>query len=156
MNMHAVMKVGLWACATLLLLPLPAQATLICLISTVPVLFGTYDVFALSPLDSTGSVTYSCTLVLGGTITIDLSRGNAASFQPRQMRQGSASLNYNLYRDAGATQIWGDGTGGTVRYGPVTPPESSPTTVPIFGRILPGQDVPIGSYSDTITATINF
>lgn len=155
MNVQTLVNIRLWICATLLLLPLSAQA-ITCTISTVGVVFGSYDVFATTPLDSTGSVTYTCSNVLGATITIDLSRGNASTFQPRQLRKGSTSLNYNLYRDAGTSQIWGDGTGGSVRYGPVTPAENSATTVTIFGRIPARQDVSIGSYSDTITATINF
>ncbi len=126
-----------------------------CTITAVGVSFGTYDVFSGSPLDSTGSVTYNCISVLG-TITINLSRGGAPTFTPRQMFRSSETLNYNLYLNAARTTIWGDGTSGTSHYGPVTPPLLTNVTVTIYGRIPGGQDVSAGTYSDTVVATINF
>lgn len=131
---------------------LPAMA--VCTISTTAVSFGTYNVFSAVDLDSTGTVTYRC-----GTernITITLNRGGAATFNPRQMLKGSEALNYNLYRDAARTTIWGDGTSGTQVYSDANPPNNQNVTVNIFGRIPAGQDVTAGSYTNTITATINF
>ena len=46
--------------------------------------------------------------------------------------------------------------GATGLYGPSSPADNATVMVPIFGSIPAGQDVPIGSYSDTITATISF
>ena len=125
-----------------------------CTISTTPVSFGSYNVFSATPLDTTGTVTYRC-----GTernIRITLNRGGAATFNPRRMLKGSEALNYNLYRDAARTTIWGDGTGGTQVYSDANPPNNQNVTVNIFGRIPAGQDVTAGSYANTITATINF
>ena len=123
--------------------------------STVGVSFGAYRYFDLTPTDSTGSITYTC-LNLLSTITIDLSKSSAPTYVPRQMRQGTDTLDYNLYLDASRVSIWGDGTGGSSRYGPVTPPNGSPVTVTIYGRIPARQNVRVGNYTDTITATINF
>jgi spore coat protein U-like protein len=142
--------------AALLTAPRSAAAVGLCSFdSTVGVNFGAYDVFNTIPTDSTGSLTYSCTSVLG-TITIDLSRGSAPSYVPRQMRKGAETLSYNLYLDAARVSIWGDGTGGTSHYGPVVPALASPVTVTIYGRIPARENVSVGSYTDTITATINF
>lgn len=118
--------------------------------------FGSYDVFAASPTDSAGSVSYSC--MGGATVTITLSIGNAPTYNPRRMlRAGGGSLAYNLYLDAARTSIWGDGAGGvTARYGPIMPADGVTVVVPIFGRIPAAQDVAVGVYTDTITATINF
>jgi spore coat protein U-like protein len=137
------------------LLAVPHEATGVCVFnSTVGVSFGAYNVFNTTPTDSTGSITYTCSSVF--TITIHLSRGSAPSYFPRQMRKGAESLPYNLYRDAARTSVWGDGTGGTSRYGPVFPPFDRPVTVTVYGRIPARQNVSAGSYTDTITATINF
>jgi len=142
--------------AALLIAPRSAAALGSCSFgSTVGVNFGASDVFNTIPTDSTGSLTYTCISVLG-TITIDLSRGSAPSYFPRQMRKGAETMSYNLYLDAARISVWGDGTGGTSHYGPVTPPLASPVTVTIYGRIPAGQNVSVGSYTDTITATINF
>lgn len=123
--------------------------------SVTGVSFGSYDVFDPSPADGAGNIAYECTG--GATVTISLSRGNAPSFLPRLMlKSGGASLSYNLFLDAGHSAVWGDGTGATAVYGPVSPPDGSIMMVPIFGRLPAGQDAQVGVYDDTITATINF
>ena len=125
-----------------------------CTISAVGVSFGTYNVFSVSPLDSTGSVTYTCTGIASDRITINLSRGGAPTFNPRQMNQAAETLNYNLYLDAAHATIWGDTTSGTSRYGPIKPVATN--TITIYGRIPVGQDHTAGSYTDTVIATINY
>ena len=146
-----------WAIAAVVLMPLPALAAVNCSISTVGVVFGTYNVFAPTVLASTGSVTINCVGVGSGVapVSVALSRGNAGSFQPRTMLRSGEPLNYNLYRDAGGTNIWGDGTGGSVNFSTSVSNNQTVNTT-IFGRIPAGQDVSVGSYTDTITATINF
>src|SRR5712691_1122168 len=86
--------------AALLTSPRPALAVGVCsFTTTVGVNFGVYNMFNTSPTDSTGSLTYTCINVLT-SITIDLSRGSAPSYVPRQMRKGAETLAYNLYLDA--------------------------------------------------------
>jgi len=137
----------------LLVAPLrPAYAA--CSISATAVSFGSYNVFASTPLDSTGSVTYQCT-PLGLTITITLDRGSASSFNPRRMLRGGQALTYNLYLDPARVLIWGDGTGGTQTYSALIGLPLN-VVVPVYGRIPPGQDVAVGAYADTITVTILF
>ena len=82
--------------------------------------------------------------------------GGAPTFNPRRMLKGAEALTYNLYRDAARTTIWGDGTGGTQIYSVIVTPPARPVDVPIYGRIPSGQDVTAGTYSNTITATIQF
>jgi spore coat protein U-like protein len=132
-----------------------ARGAISCTISAVGVSFGTYSVFGASPLDSTGSVTYTCAGILPpNRITIDLSRGGAPTFNPRQTFKSAEALDYNLYLDAARTTIWGDATSGTSHYGPIRPITTD--TLTIYGRIPAGQDASAGSYTDTVIATINF
>ena len=72
------------------------------------------------------------------------------------MLNGSEPLNYNLYRDAARTAIWGDGTGGTQVYSDPRTPRNQNVTLTVYGRIPAGQDVSVGTYTNTVTATINF
>lgn len=127
-----------------------------CTISSVTsVAFGAYDPFSGSPLDSAGSLTYSCVGVGGSdTILIQLGRGSSSSFFPRRMNNGGAALDYNLFLDASRLSVWGDGSQGTSQLGPFTPPENTSATINIYGRIPAGQNIPEGVYGDTLVITL--
>jgi spore coat protein U-like protein len=144
------------AVALLALLAAADQAAAQCSISTTSVNFGAYDVFATSPRDSTGSVTYNCLLPL--SVQISLSRGSSGTFSPRTLVKGAETLQYNIYLNSTRSTIWGDGTAGTSIYsGAVTIFQvNTNITVIAYGRIFAQQDVSAGTYNDTITATINF
>ena len=118
--------------------------------------FGTYDSLSLLPFDTIGSLVYQCGR-RDRNVMITLSRGNGTSYATRRMRNGSQQLFYNLYRDTGRTIVWGDGSGGSQALIINNPqPNNRDITVPIFGRIPPGQNARVGSYADTITITMTF
>lgn len=142
-----------WA-ALLLVLSSPA-AEGACSISATGVSFGTYDVLAATPTDSTGGVNYQCD-PKEKDIRITLSTGSSGTFGPRSLVNGSHQLAYNLFEDAALTRVWGDGSGGTVFHVKKTPHPVKPTTIPIYGRIPALQDVAVGTYADTIIVTIDF
>ena len=142
--------------SVLLVVAVAGAAEAACTLSSTAVSFGSYDVFSTSPLDSTGSITYNCTSGGGTNITISLNKGGASTFNPRRMLKGGVALNYNLYREAARTNIWGDGTGGTQTYNNPSAPADTNVTVTIYGRIPAQQDVTAGSYSNSILATANF
>lgn len=126
-----------------------------CAISTSPVTFGIYDVFSSAPTDSTGTIVFSCNGA-AHNVSVSLTKGAAPTFTPRTMSDGADTLMYNLYMDAARSTIWGDGSGGTQVYTDVNPPNSQNVSVPIYGRVPPGQDVRAGTYTDSVTAIINF
>ena len=142
------------AVAALLLCATHAEAAQ-CSVSVSSVNFGTYDVFDTSHNDSTGTVTLNCN---GGAKNIDIgiSRGGSSSFFPRRMLQGSEQLQYNLYVDAARTAVWGDGSAGTQMNDVRNPANNKDETLTIFGRIPALQDVSAGSYSDSVTVTVNY
>ena len=106
--------------------------------------------------DATGRVRFRCTGTRPPSVTVQLDKGGAPSFTPRQMRQGSEVLSYNLYLDSTRTIIGGDGTGGTEAVIQPSPPLNTNIDVNVFGRSPAGQDVSAGSYSSVVTATIFF
>ena len=122
-----------------------------CTISTTPVAFGTYDTTSPSPLDSTGTIIWSC--AVAGPIRIELSAGAAGTFAPRHLTQGQSTAAYNLYLDPARTIIWGDGTVGTQAY---TGSGTGPTTVTVYGRVSALQTIAAGTYADSIVLTIVF
>ena len=126
-----------------------------CTISVTSIAFGSYSVFTTTADDSTGTITYTCNST-ASNISIALNDGSSSTFSPRTMRKGSEILQYNLYRNAARTNIWGDGTGGTSVYTRANPPNNSSVSLTIYGRIPALQDVSAGSYTDTVSAVINF
>ena len=128
----------------------PAAAQMTCTISADGVNFGAYDVFSSQPTDSTGQIAWECEETRNGVDpTIDLSQGNSGTYTPRQMRQGNESVNYNLYFDAANQQIWGDGSGGTSNF---RLPSARGTTT-VYGQIPARQNVKVGTYTDSISAS---
>ena len=154
--MHMTRRLFTVLLAAAAVLAATAAAEAACTISTTPVSFGTYNVFAASPDDATGQITYRCTAPRPPLVRIHLDKGGAPTFNPRQMRLGAEVLNYNLYLDSTRATIWGDGTGGTQTYTQVLPLPNQNINVSVYGRIPALQDVSAGSYTNTVTATIFF
>jgi spore coat protein U-like protein len=132
--------------------PSNGQIGLSCTISTTGVAFGAYNVFSAAPTDSTGTITYQCSV--GAGIRIDLNRGASVSFNPRILSSGANTFNYNLFLDSAHTTIWGDGSGGTSFF--TDNVLLLPKNVTVYGRIPAQQDAAVGSYTDSVTATIIF
>jgi spore coat protein U-like protein len=89
-------------------------------------------------------------------IAVDLSKGSSPTYTPRTMLNGLIAMNYNLYIDPFGLLIWGDGTGGSFSSGPFGVSNNQTVTLTIYGQIPAGQDLPPGSYGDTITASVNY
>jgi spore coat protein U-like protein len=127
-----------------------------CTINTAALAFGSYDpVVANSTanLDGTGGVSVACTK--GATATIALGTGGNASGSTRRMADGSGNfLAYELYQDSGRSVIWS--TSGAGLLTPAAAPSKAARDFTVFGRIGGNQDVPAGTYGDTIVATVNF
>jgi spore coat protein U-like protein len=125
-----------------------------CSIDAVNIGFGTYDVFGPADKTTTGSVSVQCTK--GATVTIDLSDGqNGPS---RKMSSGTATLDYELYSDSGMSVRWGAGLNGVNPYAPSGTATSAALTVAtVYAKLPKGQtNATPGSYTDTVTATVNF
>lgn len=143
------------AMAAALIVGTPAEA---CTVSATGVMFGAYDPRAASPDDGTGAIDISCH-PRDQSVNIALSTGSSGSFWARRMSSGAAQLDYNLYTATSRTIVWGDGSGGTST---VTLTEGNVSggrrrfSADIFGRIPALQNVPAGSYVDTIVVTVTF
>lgn len=125
-----------------------------CSITTVPTLgFPNYDVFNLAATTTSQTAKFHCNNDVSLTIGIGKST-TSNSIANRQMSAGGANrLNYNIYKNAGFSQLWGDGTAGTT--GLIVGTSNKNANVPIFGKIDPGQDVVVGNYSDTVVLSVN-
>jgi spore coat protein U-like protein len=125
-----------------------------CRVSTTSINFGNYDVFNNSNTTGTGSITLSCNEKTDVTIAIGHS-SNSGGFYPRMMDHAllADTLDYNIYTDYGMNEVWGDNSNGTkiVRLKKVIN-----QSVTIYGKIVPLQNVSVGSYSEHLFVTVEY
>lgn len=139
------------------------QATTCRFSSLSGVAFGSYDDGSSVPRDTTSDVTIDCARNGGPqNLNITLSLGpssTSGSIGNRSMRLGSgAAINYNLYRDSSRALVWGQTPGvDTVSRSLSIPNKSSAsTTFTIFGRISALQSASVGTYADSVVATVSY
>jgi spore coat protein U-like protein len=135
--------------AVLALLALPGTALAECSLNVIGLTFGGYDPFSVTDSDITGSVSVTCDA--DTSVQVSLSEG-LGTFAARQLKSGSSALFYNLYTDAARLSIWGDGSPGTS----LVSFSGTAGSYTVYGRIPAGQNVPVGTYGDTITVTLTF
>lgn len=154
--------------AALLLLissPMTVYALVSCSVATSGVAFGNYEQLNPANTISMGTADITCSDIGGaGALNVTLAVAISASatsgtVATRQMvlAGGAERLNYNLYRDAALTLVWGDTPGiDDLTLPKLKVPNNGTisTTVTIYGGIPPGQDVYAGSYSDNNVLTI--
>lgn len=123
-----------------------------CTITTTPIGFGSYRSLSVFPLDATADVNINCDASLPYVIKLDAGGNSGGTLNPRKMLLvgGGNVLNYNLYRNAARTEIWGDGTNGSFIG------TGAGTQLPVYGRLFGAQNVGAGTYTDNITVTIEW
>jgi len=134
-----------------------------CTISATDMDFGNYDPVGAN--DTTGADAYaSSTVTVACTknapnvwIGLDAgSNGASASGTTRAMAGGGDFLSYELYSldpNPAPGAAWGNTQATGVSY---VAASKAATGITVYGRTPKGQDVSAGSYTDTITATINY
>jgi spore coat protein U-like protein len=117
--------------------------------------FGVYQPFSNTPLQQLMSFSVDC--VPPETVTVQFSTGGSGSFDPRQMSFTGNLLDYNIYRNAGRTEIFGNGTGGTFTRSKTMTVGDRTLDVNVYGQIPINQNAAASSpafYTDSIVTTI--
>jgi spore coat protein U-like protein len=144
-----------------------------CTMSASPVSFGRYEsllTHATAPLNAAGAVSIACTKGSAPKITMDL--GRTPNGGRRHMALAAAGapgaaetlLYYELYQPPSSAPGTGCSFPGTMAWGPSGAQTFAPgpsaargsRTYSVCGTIPAGQDVSMGSYADTVVATVNF
>ena len=143
-----------------------------CLISATALSFGLYESLqanATSPLNASGSVSIACTKGTAPRISMDLGQNsNAGKRYMALIASTSAStagtLHYEIYQPPSpapgtgcsfpGTTLWGSSSGEV--FAPNPPGSRAPRTYSVCGTIPPGQFATMGTYADTVVATVNF
>jgi len=113
--------------------------------------FGTGGLL-LANLDATTLVRPRCTNTT--PYQLGLNDGVNASGATRRMKSSAGNyVSYELYRDSGRSQRWGNTQGSDTVAGTGS---GSAQSVTIYGRVAPQATPLAGSYADTVTVTIYY
>lgn len=120
-----------------------------CTISANPLDFGT--VTSIVQTDASSNLSVNCTL--NGAYSVSLDGGTTTgNVGDRKMELGANTVDYQLYRDAARTLVWGNTPGTTVD----GTGSGAPQSITVYGRVPAQGPKPPGTYQDTITATVTF
>lgn len=133
-----------------------AQVGADCTLSIPDVSFGTVTRLT-SPIDAATNATVTCTSGAPWTLAMNAGSTPGNTYAARRMSLGGSgpgAVQYQIYRDSGPANVWGNGTGGTVtRSGTGV---GIPQSIPIYLQVPAQAPQAEGTYSDTVTATLTF
>jgi spore coat protein U-like protein len=124
------------------------QVMATCSISASNMTFSSITTGTTTNTDASSALTVNCSS--GTPYTISLDNGTNYS-GGRRMTNGTTNINYYLYSDSGRSSQWNSsavqsGTG-----------SGNDQSLSVYGRVPSGQSVPfVGSYSDTVIATVTY
>ncbi len=122
-----------------------------CSVSATDLTFGSYDPGAVA--DKTASSTVSVRCSLGTPYAISLNNGSNASGATRRMASGGNHLSYEMYRDPGASLVFGT-VANLLGVSGIGTGLSAPTV--LYGVIPKSQNVATGSYADQVMVTVDY
>lgn len=134
-------------------MPVSVNVTNACTVAATPMSFGAPTSIGGSNINSTSTITLVCTN--GANYDVALDNGTHASGSQRNMQFGTATIPYNVYRDAGRTASWGATSGTDTVSG--TMGATGTFSLIAYGQIpSSATSVGAGTYTDTITVTVTF
>ncbi|WP_296675258.1 spore coat U domain-containing protein [Novosphingobium sp.] len=136
-------------------MPVSVNVVNSCTVSATPMAFGTLTSVGGVNVDTTSNVDLICTI--GASYDVSMDFGTHAAGSQRNLQNttdATKKIPYGVYRDSARGLSWGNTSGTDTVVG------SSATglaTLTAFGRIpSTATSVPAGSYTDTVTVTVNF
>jgi spore coat protein U-like protein len=145
-----------------------AYAATTCTVTEPNLPFGIYDPTTGKPNLLISSISTTCTYTgTGFYATLTLSTGSSGTYFYRTMVNNGNLLGYNITLDAGYSVTFGNGTapssyytvcftGGSFVCSGNTTKSGVAWTGPVYGVLPGGEDVPAGTYTDTIIATVTY
>jgi spore coat protein U-like protein len=142
------------SCSTSILSQFPFTVTATvssqCTVSATTLDFGTVGLLTANT-DLTSTVTLQC--ANGVAWQVGLDNGQNASGNTRRMTGPGGLVTYELYRNAGRTQRWGNTINSDTVVGTGSGANQALT---VYGRVPPQTTPTAGVYNDTITVTVTY
>lgn len=133
-----------------------------CKIQTVGVDFGKYDPASTDAIYKSGSVTVTCVKDTASNVELDMGKLGNRSMKGENAANAS-TLAYELFKPVtlgsactnAETDVWGN-VADSKALAVAAAPDNNPRTFSVCGKLSGSQNVAPDTYSDTITATVNF
>ena len=125
-----------------------------CTLSVTPMAFGALTPAASGDATATAKITATCSN--GSGYTLSLNKGSGDSITDRSMAgtaDNTDKLKYNIYREAGASTVFGDGTSGQTIAKTGNGVAQDET---VYGKLALNQYIKADSYSDNLTVTLSY
>ncbi|HXZ60881.1 MAG TPA: spore coat U domain-containing protein [Steroidobacteraceae bacterium] len=137
-----------------------ATVTKNCTVGATPVAFGAYYPTA-GALTANSTVSVNCTKTTPFTVSLNKGTTAGGSIAQRLLTDGGGNtLQYNLYKDAAMTVVWGDGTGSSQTNAGAGAGMATAVQFTAYGSL---PDVafnqgtqPPGLYQDTVTVSVAY
>jgi spore coat protein U-like protein len=113
--------------------------------------FGAYT--GTTNLDVATTIAVTCVNLTPYTIALNAGTGSGATTATRKLTSGANTLNYAIFSNPTRTANWGNTIGTDTVAGTGN---GSSQIIQVYGRIPSGQTLNVGSYTDTVVATIDF
>jgi len=135
-------------------------AAITCTISQSSIAFGNVDVLPGAAIDTTGTITLSCSGAPASTalrFCTNIEGGTDALGSQRRMASGTDRLNFDVYKDAGRATLWGSwfsgfDTGGSQNDITSDGAGNVSATLTVYARLFSSQTTAVpGSYTETYT-----
>lgn len=105
-------------------------------------------------IDTQSAIKVQCTSGTPYSVGLGLGIGAGATLAARKMTgPGNATINYNLYRDAAFTEVWGTTAATDTLSGTGNGVEQS---IPVYGRVPAQSTSATGAYSDTVAVAVTY
>lgn len=117
-----------------------------------PLDFGSAGVLAAN-VDVATSMQVVCTNTTPYNIGLNGGSTAGGTTTTRLMTSGTATVAYQLFRDAGHTLNWGTTVGTNTLASTGT---GNTQTFPIYGRVIPQATPAPGNYTDNVTVTVTY
>ncbi len=107
--------------------------------------------------DLGGTVVIDVRCTRGATVTIGIDTGahpGAVVGSTRAMQSlGGDNLGYDFYKDGAYAALWTNSNPGWYGF---TSASNAATPITVYGKVPGAQDVPAGTYTDTVVVTVNY
>ncbi|MFN8695777.1 MAG: spore coat protein U domain-containing protein [Burkholderiales bacterium] len=141
-------------------LPISVSVNANCAVTASSVNFGVYDPLAAAPTTASGALTITCTQGTAPVLTVGLGLNELGSV--RRLSSGSAFIPYSLLQPT-SNAPGASCAGASVAFPSAAPgfaltaaPSIASRSYNVCAQIAPGQDVSVGSYTDTVVVTVTF